>query len=282
MGNHCNKSNKKKKYQNKEDSSNEKLGFQGKNTINEQKMKDETKRINISLNLENDPQMIFLKLSSNDLTEVLTNDISFNLDNYLSKLNDLDIDLLVSVIKMMDGLDLLKEMPKENSKQLEISYLKAKECFVEFKLKYLSLQPKDSRNFAMKFLKIYIESYHLLKIHQKEHEEKNFYKFLNANSKEYSNDFEYIKDKFSEIESETIGHFKGVPKAIIERNVDKYRNVTQIFITEIFDFAIHKISEENFVESWSLDNGEKFGKESDHKALKCFDYKFEIHMMTHI
>ena len=283
MGNKCHKTSKVKKNLKKPNDSNilaqpPSLKNSG---IPDNKKNNENLKDSINLTSERDPQKIFTILISSNLTDTLKTDTNFNTTNYLSKLNELDIDIIVSVIKKFSNSDISNEMKSEKIKKLSKEFKDFKENVNEYQSKYLSLQPKDSKDFAMKIIKLYMESYHLFKIHQNnENDEKSHYKtWNNSHIISFENDYEYLKEQYNEIENEIQKYFKGIIKSQI--NLEIYQNVTNVFINEIFSYALTKFNEENFVESWGFDHQGKFGKEWDHKALKCFDYKFEIHMMNH-
>jgi len=169
-------------------------------------------------------------------------------------------------------------------KKIEKEFKSLKDNFSEYQSKHLSLQPKETKDFAMKFLRLFVETYHVIKIHEniQEKEDKPFYRSWNTEKTgDYQTDLEYLAAKYVEIDNEMRkffgGNLKNEKNEEKERNIEIYKNVTNVFIQEIFEFTIKKTKEESFVE----DPFEKFGKESDHKAMKCFDYKFEIHMMSH-
>lgn len=243
-------------------------------------VRDQTNREHISLLGEKDPLKIFDKITSPQLTEVLQAK-TFDIENYLVKIKELDIDVIMAIVKRIEGSDLTHD----KFKRLEPHYKSLKENFVEYQSKYLSLQPKDSKDMAMQFLRIFIESYHTIMIHDgdPDNEKKTYYKsWANQKTEDYTSDNEYLFHQFNQIDHEMRKFFGGASKSIPdERNIEMFRNITHIFIQEIFEFSIKKVKEESFVESWGVDHLGNFGRESDHKAMKCFDYKFEIHMMSH-
>ena len=280
MGNTCRKSTKKPKKPSEPSNPNDLAQPPTLRNPVVDPIRDQTNREHISLQGEKDPIKIFDKITSPQLTEVLQTK-TFDLENYLSKIMELDIDVIIGIVKKIESSDLTHD----KFKKLEPHYKSLKENFIEYQSKYLSLQPKDSKDMAMHFLRLFVEGYHTIMIHEggPENDKKIYYKFwANPKTEDYATDNEYLFDQFYQIDHEMRKFFGGPSKSIPEeRNIEMFRNITHIFIQEIFEFSIKKVKEESFVESWGVDHLGNFGRESDHKAMKCFDYKFEIHMMNH-
>ncbi len=293
MGNNCHKSSKKQKNLNPpSDLSQPPLLKSDKRT------KQDATVAEITIEFEKDPVKIFQKFVSTNLTDFLSKG-TLKLNQYLTHLKDLDIDIIVAIIKKFDILDIIpinphqspsisiSDMKNENLRKIEEDYEKFKENSKEYQSKYLALPPKESIEIAIKLIQLYIETYHFSKFLENQneislqnpteiHKKENQYKFFENQTQ---SDYEYLKVKFSELDREIAWNFKGNGKNQ-EKNHD-FHHVVDLFINEVFVSALKKYDEENFVESWGFDHGEKFGVESDHAAFKCFDYKFEIRMMNH-
>lgn len=283
MGNHCQKVKHKKNEKNNIKNETNPLAHPPslKNAAQTNNLISETNREQINIGSEKDPQLIFAKLSSMELTESLKNG-HLNLENYVSKLKELDIDILVTILKKMNALNLQNQINDRIFSKIKPEFSKITVFFGEYQSKYLSLNPKESKDFALKFLKIYIETFHLMRLYEDCKEDKKFHEKWNELKKQKElSDCEYLLLIFSELEKEASKYFKIGHIPVPERNLEQFNQITKNFINEVFDFAISKFNEENFVESWNHNHNEKFGKESDHKARKCFDYQFEIHMLSH-
>lgn len=280
MGNHCHKPKNKKKDKNKGNEENTNL----EPPLIKEGNKDpvsETNRSNLVLGTENSHEL-FTKLISPDVTEGMKS--SNTAEKLLNKAKDADIDILVSVLKKMSDLHLEDQMKTEILSKIRSEYLNKATLFSEYQSKYLSLNPKDSKELGMNFLSAEVYTYHLLKLYGNSNEEKKYHNKWDEVKNQ--TDMEYLQKLYSNINDNIKKHFKisiniNNTHKEPEKNLDIFKNITKNFIDEVFSLALEKYNEENFVESWNMNHNEKFGKESDHKAQKCFDYQFKIHMLSH-
>lgn len=283
MGNHCQKVKHKKNEKNNIKNETNLLSQPPalKNGVQNNNLNSDTNREQINIGSDKDPQSLFSKLISIELTESLKNG-HLNFESYISKLKELDIDILVTILKKIQALGLQNQINDQMFSKIRPEFSKIMVFLGEYQSKYLSLNPRESKDLALKFLSISLETFHLMRLYEDCKEDKKFHeKWNNSKKQKEMSDCEYLLGIFSELEKDASKYFKIGHIPVPERNLQQFNQITKNFINEVFECAISKFNEENFVESWNLNHNEKFGKESDHKARKCFDYQFEIHMLSH-